>query len=92
MAYNLELASRIRAHMQGLPGMAEKKMFGGVGFLLNGNMACGVHGEDMIVRVDRGAACPVDEKTSHASFRYDRPSDEGLADGGTGGLPHRAAT
>ncbi len=52
MAYNLELASRIRAHMQGLPGMAEKKMFGGVGFLLNGNMACGVHGEGMIVRVD----------------------------------------
>ena len=30
----------------------EKKMFGGVGFLLNGNLACGVNKEDLIVRVD----------------------------------------
>lgn len=30
----------------------EKKMFGGVGFLLNGNMACGVHKDNLIVRVD----------------------------------------
>ena len=51
MAYNLELAERIHAELQGLP-VVEKKMFGGVGFLLNGNMACGVHKEDMIVRVD----------------------------------------
>lgn len=52
MAYNLELAGRLREQMQGLPGLEEKKMFGGVGFLLNGNMACGVHGEGMIVRVN----------------------------------------
>jgi TfoX/Sxy family transcriptional regulator of competence genes len=31
--------------------LEEKKMFGGVGFLVNGNMACGVHKKDMIVRV-----------------------------------------
>jgi TfoX/Sxy family transcriptional regulator of competence genes len=50
MAYNLKLAERIRAAMQGLP-VIEKKMFGGVGYMLNGNMACGVLGDDMIVRV-----------------------------------------
>ena len=51
MAYNLKLAERIRAELSGIP-FIEKKMFGGVGFLLNGNMACGVHKENMIVRVD----------------------------------------
>ena len=51
MAYNEKLAERIRAELAGIP-IVEKKMFGGVGFLIHGNMACGVHKEDMIVRVD----------------------------------------
>jgi TfoX/Sxy family transcriptional regulator of competence genes len=51
MAYNLDLAKRIAAELQGLP-FIEKKMFGGVGFLLNGNMACGVIGDGLIVRVN----------------------------------------
>lgn len=50
MAYNLKLAERIRVEVQGLP-IIEKKMFGGVGYMLNGNMACGILGDDMIVRV-----------------------------------------
>ena len=51
MAYNQELAERIRSQLNGVP-FVEKKMFGGVGFLLNCNLACGVHKEDLIVRVD----------------------------------------
>lgn len=51
MAYNLKLAERIRTELNGMP-FVEKKMFGGVGFLLNGNMACGVNKDDLIVRVD----------------------------------------
>lgn len=51
MAYNLQLAERIRSELNGTP-FVEKKMFGGVGFLINGNLACGVNKEDMIVRVD----------------------------------------
>jgi TfoX/Sxy family transcriptional regulator of competence genes len=51
VAYNLKLAERIRSQLNGIP-FVEKKMFGGVGFLLNGNMACGVHKEDLMVRVD----------------------------------------
>lgn len=50
MAYNLELAKRIAAEVQGL-SIAAKKMFGGMGYMLNGNMACGILGEDLIVRV-----------------------------------------
>lgn len=51
MPYDELLAIRIRALLSSLPNLVEKKMFGGVGFLLNGNMACGVHKDDLIVRV-----------------------------------------
>ena len=51
MAYNLQLAERIRSELNGIP-FVEKKMFGGVGFLLNGKMACGVNKDNLIVRVD----------------------------------------
>jgi TfoX/Sxy family transcriptional regulator of competence genes len=47
MAYDEVLADRVRD----LAGLPEKKMFGGIAFLLNGNMAVGVHGDDLIVRV-----------------------------------------
>lgn len=51
MPYNQELAQRLRDELSQVPGLVEKKMFGGTAFLVNGNMACGVHGEDLIVRV-----------------------------------------
>ena len=51
MAYDEGLARRIQGIMVGLPGTIEKKMFGGVGYMLRGNMACGVNGDDLIVRV-----------------------------------------
>lgn len=51
MAYDLKLAERIRAQLDDLP-FVEKKMFGGIGFLLGGNMACGVYKEDLVVRAD----------------------------------------
>jgi TfoX/Sxy family transcriptional regulator of competence genes len=51
MAYDLELAERIRAQLQGIP-FVEKKMFGGIGFLIGGNMSCGVYKDDLIVRVE----------------------------------------
>ena len=54
MSYDEKLDARIRAALGPLPELEEKKMFGGVGFLVNGNMACGVHKNDLIVRV--GAA------------------------------------
>ena len=50
MTYNLKLAERLRTEIKGLP-IIEKKRFGGVGYMLHGNMACGILGDDMIVRV-----------------------------------------
>ena len=51
MPYDEILTARLRAALGPLPGLQEKRMFGGVGFLVNGNMACGVHKNDLIVRV-----------------------------------------
>jgi TfoX/Sxy family transcriptional regulator of competence genes len=54
MAYDQQLAQRIWEELRPLPNVVEKKMFGGVCFLVDGNMACGVIKNDLIVRV--GAA------------------------------------
>jgi TfoX/Sxy family transcriptional regulator of competence genes len=53
MAYDKKLAAHMYQILQEVnpPGLVEKKMFGGVGYLVQGNMACGVHGNELIVRV-----------------------------------------
>ena len=51
MPYDTLLAARLRAALGPLPELVEKKMFGGVAFMLNGNLACGVHKNELIVRV-----------------------------------------
>jgi TfoX/Sxy family transcriptional regulator of competence genes len=51
MAYDEGLAQRVREVLQDRPGYEEKKMFGGIGFMLQGKMACGVIGGDLIIRV-----------------------------------------
>ncbi len=53
MAYDEILAQRIRQVLAEEIGLVEKKMFGGVGFMLQGNMACGVHKHMLIVRVGK---------------------------------------
>lgn len=63
MAYSEQLAERIRAALGGRDAVTERKMFGGVGWMLNGNMACGTMGDDLLVRVgpedaDRALAEP----------------------------------
>lgn len=51
MAYDEGLTQRIRELIGSHPAVKEKKMFGGVGFIARGNMACGVTDDDLIVRV-----------------------------------------
>ena len=51
MVYSHVQADRVRAALGVRPGITEKEMFGGIAFLLGGNMCVGVHGEDLIVRV-----------------------------------------
>jgi hypothetical protein len=52
MAFDEKLAARIRTHLGKRTGLVEKKMFGGIAFLLKGNMCCGVHRDALIVRLD----------------------------------------
>jgi hypothetical protein len=51
MAFDEALAGRIRKILARRKGVAEKKMFGCVGFLLAGNMCCGVWKEFLILRL-----------------------------------------
>jgi TfoX/Sxy family transcriptional regulator of competence genes len=51
MAYDEALAGRVREQLAGEPGLTEKRMFGGVAFLLDGNMSVGLRGGELMVRV-----------------------------------------
>lgn len=55
MAYDESLAQRIRAALPAVPGLTEKKMFGGISFLVDGKLACGVSRNDLMVRIGQGA-------------------------------------
>lgn len=53
MAYNIELGNRIRALLADQEGVSERKMFGGLCFMINNNMACGVVKDELMVRVGK---------------------------------------
>lgn len=55
MSYDTVLAERIHACVGLRPGFAEKEMFGGIGFLLHGNMCVGVWKESLILRLGPAA-------------------------------------
>jgi len=52
MAYNEDLGERLREKLLSDKNIAEKRMFGGVSFLLNGKMTCGVLQDNLVVKVD----------------------------------------
>ena len=54
MAYDEDLADRVRAAIP--PGVTERKMFGGLAFLLNGHMFAGIVGNELMVRLRYDAA------------------------------------
>jgi len=69
MAYDEELEQRIKKVVSPWKGTTDKKMFGGVCHLINGNMFCGVHKDFLILRLG-------EDKSSEALKRpYARPFD-----------------
>jgi len=56
MAYDEDLADRVRAAVPRGAGVTERKMFGGLAFLLNGHMFAGVVGSELMVRLGYQAA------------------------------------
>jgi TfoX/Sxy family transcriptional regulator of competence genes len=68
MAYDEELANRIRELVAGEPALTEKKMFGGLAFLVGGNMAVAASGQGgLMVRVDPAES---DELVSTSPARF----------------------
>jgi TfoX/Sxy family transcriptional regulator of competence genes len=67
MAYDEDFARRVREQLDGVGGVAQKAMFGGLAFLLHGNMAVGVSsGGELMVRVGPDAT---DDALSHPHTR-----------------------
>ena len=56
MAYDEKLAERLSSLVKKRKGFSQKKMFGGVAFLLNGNMCFGVHKNSLVLRMDEESA------------------------------------
>lgn len=69
MPYDEALAERVRDVISLRDAQSEREMFGGIGFMIAGNMACGVIGEELIVRLD-----PDDAERALAE-RHTRPFD-----------------
>ena len=69
MAFSEPLADRIRIALARRRGVSEKRMFGGVAFLVNGHMFCGVNKDDLEVRVGPKAWA------SALSKKHARPMD-----------------
>lgn len=55
MAFDETLAERVRDLLAPLPGTSDKRMFGGLAFLTDGNLTVALMGDDLMVRVGRDA-------------------------------------
>ena len=65
MAYDEELAERVRGLVADVPAVVEKRMFGGLGFIVSGNMAVAASGQGgLLVRVDPAESAALVESTA----------------------------
>jgi TfoX/Sxy family transcriptional regulator of competence genes len=69
MAYSERLADRVRALLSDRDDVVERPMFGGLTFMVRGHMCCGVHGDELIVRLHP------DDEDSALARPYARPMD-----------------
>jgi TfoX/Sxy family transcriptional regulator of competence genes len=65
VAYDEALAERVRAQLDDEPGVTERKMFGGIAWMLEGNMAVGLISTGLLVRLGPEADAALEEP--HAS-------------------------
>jgi TfoX/Sxy family transcriptional regulator of competence genes len=56
MAFDDRLAERVRDVLAAVPDISERRMFGGLAFLVGGHMACGVVGSDWMLRLGEAGA------------------------------------
>jgi TfoX/Sxy family transcriptional regulator of competence genes len=70
MAFDEGLAQRLREELAGTGGVAEKRMFGGLSFLVDGNMCVGVIGDELIVRIGLDATEAALERPGSRLFDF----------------------
>jgi TfoX/Sxy family transcriptional regulator of competence genes len=68
VAFDEGLAERIRGLLGSRSDVDERKMFGGIAYLVAGNMACGVMGEDLMVRMARADAAALESEPGARRF------------------------
>ena len=56
MAYDENLADRVRTILEVEPSLSERKMFGGLAFMVDGHMCCGIVGSDLMLRLGPAGA------------------------------------
>ena len=66
MAYDERLAERVRSLVSRRQGITEKRMFGGIAFLVRGNMSVGIVGDELMVRVGAAQHTRGSRQTSRA--------------------------
>jgi hypothetical protein len=82
MAFDQDLALRVRRLLGEAQGFSERKMFGGICFILNGRMSAGVLGEDLIVRVPPDEYEKAMRAPGARPMDFNRPAHAWLSTGG----------
>lgn len=73
MAYDEELAGRVRAQLDDEPGLTERKMFGGIAWMLAGNMAVGLMKDGLLVRLGDQVEAALGEPHATRPMMGERP-------------------
>lgn len=68
MAYDEDLADRVRTALPAGADVTERKMFGGLAFLLNGHMFAGIVGHELMVRLGYQAAQQASNATTYGRW------------------------
>jgi TfoX/Sxy family transcriptional regulator of competence genes len=75
MAFDEGLAKRLRAVLTEVPEVREQRMFGGLAFLVGGHMACGIVGDELMLRLgEAGADAALDQPHVRAMDFTGRPT------------------
>jgi TfoX/Sxy family transcriptional regulator of competence genes len=91
MAYDEKLASRVREILREAHDVAEKKMFGGITFMIHGHMACGIAGDDLMLRIGEESYEDALKKPNVRPMDFTGRPMRGMVFVGPGGLKSRDA-
>ena len=86
MAFDESLAARVRVHMRDQPSLTEQKMFGGIAFMIGGNMACGVMKDELMVRTGPERFAAALARPCARPMEFTGRAMTGMVSVGTGGL------